>query len=1534
MKQKNTLKRVTLTALALSMLVAPTILSYVDKDLIETVEAADSKQSVVFTPSANQTQSKTVTIPNLASVRSVSTNTGNVSYSVSGNNVTINVSGGTYVSRTWYDRLESKSVTDSSTSSSNSFPATKAYNSGGFTGTLNKSGGSTVASGSYTAAHSKTVSEGWYQKMRKDYHRWNSSQAKWLYYRTDPHPDTDVQTRAYNSGGYSGTLHNVRITHEITERRTYPANPWNGQEHHYVNYRDTRHFTGTVTKPASDTRVYRQNYSGTVYKGGYKDYRYAYDVVIEYDLNDKGAPEASTKQDPTAPTRDPVNIVVSARDALSRIRNIESTNGLSNNQNYGRNLLLDSDRKISNSNYNIAVYELVEPLMDNEQVTVTLKGNLASGKTNFSLYNSGGIGHMASLTPKGNGIYQATFNWKISNLPNKSLFIYTLNNSQSGTSSIEWIKMERGSKGTPYTPSDDYEARENLVNESDASINSGEHKFTFNIDPKSLRGKEVTVSAHVDLVNGTAGSRSRIGFEPAVRFTDGTTQWLGAWHTLDQGKTFNGRISNTVRVLDKPIAGWAQTGMFVQLGGTKTTISKPKMEIGRHQTPWRQSKAKANLAPDSRISTWGTAYTKTGNTYTLNGSTSGINIDTSHLKTNTDYVLTFNMKKNSGTIRNIGGHSPFFTGHGVYIDGVKKGDSYSANGANAFPNDTNPHQVKVYLRTTSSRTGDSNLYIQPNRTGYGVNFNADISEIHLEENREHQRVFQVTSNGKYDFRVTDEKGNVRTVSHTVSNIDTVAPTGSISGNPSAWTNNNVTLSMNATDDLSGVKRIKTPAGTWVNGAKATYTATANGTYSFVLEDNLGNQRTVSAAVNRIDKTLPNGTISGNPTSWTKNNATLTFNATDSGGAGVKRVRQSGGTWVNGATTTMTVSSNGTYSFEVEDNAGNVKTVSATVNRIDKTLPNGTISGNPTAWTKNNVTLTFSGTDSGGAGVKRVRQAGGTWVNGSTTSMTVSANGTYSFEVEDNAGNVRTVSATVNRIDKVNPTMSVNTGSRGWGNSDVSVTLTHADAASGIQTKQYAWSTSTANPTTWTNYSTAVTQSSNGTWYLFGRAVDNAGNEVIQRFGPYHIDKTNPTLSASPASRGWGNSNVSVTLTHADNLSGVATKQYKWSTSTATPTAWDTYSSAVTQSTAGTWYLHARVVDNAGNVHTQRFGTYLIDKTAPSGTISGNPTAWTNKNVTLTFNGTDSGGSGVKRVRQAGGTWVNGATTTMTVTSNGTYSFEVEDNAGNTKTVSVVVNRIDKTVPGGTISGNPTAWTNKDVTLTFNATDSGGAGVKRVKTPAGTWVNGAQATYTVSTNGTYSFVAEDNAGNQKTVSVVVNRIDKSLPTLEITGNPANWVGTDVTLTIKASDTGGSGVKHIVLPNGSIITGSQTTYTIPSNGKFTFKVVDVAGNEQSYTIDVTKIDKTDPTGNVSPSTTNWTNQNVTLTVTTSDSQSGIKEIVKPDGTKATTATTTFIVERNGTYTFTIYDRVNNKMTKTIKVSNIDKEAPSETVIEIEK
>lgn len=122
----------------------------------------------------------------------------------------------------------------------------------------------------------------------------------------------------------------------------------------------------------------------------------------------------------------------------------------------GRNLLRNSSQKITNNNYNIAVYDLTGEIKEGDIVTLTIKGKLGVGKTAFAAYNSGGWVDLGVLDDKGNGIYQNTFVWRTKNqynvADNKTLFIWTYSSNVTIDSTIEWIKLERGNKATDWTP--------------------------------------------------------------------------------------------------------------------------------------------------------------------------------------------------------------------------------------------------------------------------------------------------------------------------------------------------------------------------------------------------------------------------------------------------------------------------------------------------------------------------------------------------------------------------------------------------------------------------------------------------------------------------------------------------------------------------------------------------------------------------------------------------------------------------------------------------------------------------------------------------------------------------------------------------------------------------------------------------------------------------------------------------------------------------------------------------------------------------
>ena len=122
----------------------------------------------------------------------------------------------------------------------------------------------------------------------------------------------------------------------------------------------------------------------------------------------------------------------------------------------GRNLLKNSGRKITNSNYLIATYPITTDLKEGETVTLTLKGQLGVGKLAFSIHNSNGYVYLTNLENKGNGVYQSTFNWTLTmnghTANNTKIEIYTAIHTVIVDSTIEWIKLERGNTPTDWTP--------------------------------------------------------------------------------------------------------------------------------------------------------------------------------------------------------------------------------------------------------------------------------------------------------------------------------------------------------------------------------------------------------------------------------------------------------------------------------------------------------------------------------------------------------------------------------------------------------------------------------------------------------------------------------------------------------------------------------------------------------------------------------------------------------------------------------------------------------------------------------------------------------------------------------------------------------------------------------------------------------------------------------------------------------------------------------------------------------------------------
>lgn len=382
-----------------------------------------------------------------------------------------------------------------------------------------------------------------------------------------------------------------------------------------------------------------------------------------------------------------------------------------------------------------------------------------------------------------------------------------------------------------------------------------------------------------------------------------------------------------------------------------------------------------------------------------------------------------------------------------------------------------------------------------------------------------------------------------------------------------------------------------------------------------------------------------------------------------------------------------------------------------------------------------------------------------------------------------ATGVNSSNATINRDDTMNvswttgscappdttaPTTVANGGGYtfgDWTNTNVSVTLTASDNAGGSGVKNITYSLSgatTAGPTTVSGSSAGpIVISNEGTTTITYFATDNSNNVESSKSAIVKIDKTAPGItlfSRLPAANafGWNNTDVTVTWTCSDGLSGPAVASVA-----------DTVSAeGAAQSASGTCY------DLAGNSTAASLGNINIDKSAPSGvstTLSRGPdhNGWYNAPVGWSTTGSDSL-SGIASC--SSGTYSAPDGTGLTVSGTCT------DKAANTSAAaSSAPFDFDDTNPSlnANVTPNP---------VVLNGSAIASAGASDLTSGIASSSCGALALDSVGANKTVTCNASDNAGNTASASALYSVVYATGDCLGAPGRtilqPINSDGTSV------------------------------------------------------------------------------------------------------------------------------------------------------------
>jgi N-acetylneuraminic acid mutarotase len=259
---------------------------------------------------------------------------------------------------------------------------------------------------------------------------------------------------------------------------------------------------------------------------------------------------------------------------------------------------------------------------------------------------------------------------------------------------------------------------------------------------------------------------------------------------------------------------------------------------------------------------------------------------------------------------------------------------------------------------------------------------------------------------------------------------------------------------------------------------------------------------------------------------------------------------------------------------------------------------GTVGTN--GWYITAVTATIGNASDAISGLARREYSlnGTSWTT-YTAPATITAEGTLNLLTRsvDNAGLTGATATTVIKSDRTPPVNSAaltgtSPNSNGWYNSDILVTLTAQDSASGVAASEY-----TLNGADWLAYTTPFTITAEGATITYVRSRDNAGNLETNSPLSIQIDRTPPvttvTRTDTPFVAG-GTMDTTLNLAVTDNLSGVARTEYGLDNGAA----WTVAAGSLAITSGGTTTVLYRSVDTAGNVEPAKSITVTIDKTPP------------------------------------------------------------------------------------------------------------------------------------------------------------------------------------------------------------------------------------------------------------------------------------------------------------------------------------------------
>lgn len=272
-------------------------------------------------------------------------------------------------------------------------------------------------------------------------------------------------------------------------------------------------------------------------------------------------------------------------------------------------------------------------------------------------------------------------------------------------------------------------------------------------------------------------------------------------------------------------------------------------------------------------------------------------------------------------------------------------------------------------------------------------------------NNEGSGLYTFVDNGVFYFEIKDKvTDSIRKIRAQVYNIDREVSVPEIIKSTTLPTNESVTITLkpreeiNILDNDGSLGYLFTDSD---NDGSYEYDFTESGVYTLNLKDELNNTTSVAIEIDNIDKTPPVLSCSKSAIEATTEPVKVDITADEP----IVILNNLG-------SNRRTFDENGSFTFKVEDYAGNTSEIMITVDNIDREPPKVWIEYSETNWTKESVVATIKSDEDFNI-----------LNNDGSDKFTFNENGRFYFKVSDDAGNEKMAEALVTNIDKISPRIS-------------------------------------------------------------------------------------------------------------------------------------------------------------------------------------------------------------------------------------------------------------------------------------------------------------------------------------------------------------------------------------------------------------------------------------------------------------------------------------------------------------------------------